>query len=334
MQVMSVLPPTATPAMHAMQGLFTPQATEALLPWQALAAELEAVLQDSSVQVPPRIVMPLPQGGSLFCMPASDAQVAMTKLITFTPANAATARPTIQGDVTIFDIATGQRQLIIDGPTVTARRTAAVSLLAAQHHAPNPSGPLLIIGAGVQGKSHLEAFAAGAGTREVWVASRSLDSVRHLLDHAHALGLQAYAATDLAQAAAHCPNIVTCTNAQAVVLQHAPRPDAFIAAVGAFTPQMVELAPSLCQHIARHGRVLVDTAEALHEAGDLLQAGLDVQSFPTLAQSLARQQSRPAGPVLFKSCGWGGWDLAAARLAARLHRQPLHANDDPPLQEP
>jgi hypothetical protein len=93
---------------------------------------------------------------------------------------------------------------------------------------------------------------------------------------------------------------------------------------------MVELAPSLCQHIARQGQVIVDTAEAVHEAGDLLQAGLDVQSFPTLAQSLARQRPRPAGPVLFKSCGWGGWDLAAARLAARMHRQPLHANDDPP----
>jgi ornithine cyclodeaminase len=86
----------------------------------------------------------------------------------------------------------------------------------------------------VQGKSHLEAFAAGAGTREVWVASRSLDSVRHLLDHAHALGLQAYAATDLAQAAAHCPNIVTCTSAQAVVLQHAPGP----------TPSLLPWAPS------------------------------------------------------------------------------------------
>lgn len=332
MQVMSVVPPTAAPAMPAMQGLFTPQATEALLPWKALAAELEAVLQDPSVQVPPRIVMPLPHGGSLFCMPASDARVAMTKLITFTPANAATVRPTIQGDVTIFDIATGQRQLIIDGPTVTARRTAAVTLLAALRYAPNPSGPLLIVGAGVQGKSHLEAFAAGAGTREVWVASRSLDSVRTLLDHAHALGLQAYAATDLAQAAAHCPNIVTCTSAQAVVLHHAPRPDAFVAAVGAFTPQMVELAPSLCQHIARQGQVIVDTSEAQHEAGDLLQAGLDVHRFPTLAQCLAQQLPRPAGPVLFKSCGWGGWDLAAARLAARMHRQPLHASD-PPHQE-
>lgn len=326
MQVISALSP---PPSSAVQDIFSPESTQALLPWKALAAELEAVLQDSSVQVPPRIVMPLPQGGSLFCMPASDAQVAMTKLITFTPANAAAGRPTIQGDVTIFDIATGQRQLIIDGPSVTARRTAAVSLLAALRYAPNPSGPLLIVGAGVQGKSHLEAFAAGAGTREVWVASRSLDSVRALLDHAHHLGLQAYAATDLEQAAAHCPNIVTCTSAQGVVLHHAPRPDAFVAAVGAFTPQMVELSPALCQHMAREGQVIVDTSEALHEAGDLLQAGLDVRAFPTLAQCLAQQLPRPNGPVLFKSCGWGGWDLAAARLAARMHRQSLHASDPP-----
>ena len=326
MQVISALSP---PPSSAVQDIFSPESTQALLPWKALATELEAVLQDSSVQVPPRIVMPLPQGGSLFCMPASDAQVAMTKLITFTPTNAATARPTIQGDVTIFDITTGQRQLIIDGPSVTARRTAAVSLLAALRYAPNPSGPLLIVGAGVQGKSHLEAFAAGAGTREVWVASRSLDSVRALLDHAHHLGLQAYAATDLEQAAAHCPNIVTCTSAQGVVLHHAPRPDAFVAAVGAFTPQMVELSPALCQHMAREGQVIVDTSEALHEAGDLLQAGLDVRAFPTLAQCLAQQLPRPSGPVLFKSCGWGGWDLAAARLAARMHRQSLHASDPP-----
>jgi ornithine cyclodeaminase len=34
--------------------------------------------------------------------------------------------------VVAFNIATGQRCLVLDGPTVTARRTAAVSLLAAQ----------------------------------------------------------------------------------------------------------------------------------------------------------------------------------------------------------
>ncbi|MDR3003543.1 MAG: delta(1)-pyrroline-2-carboxylate reductase family protein [Acidovorax sp.] len=297
----------------------SPSATAALLPWNALAQELAAVLQDPQAQVPPRIVMPLPQGGSLFCMPASDGQVAMTKLISFTPGNAGTPRPTIQGDVTIFDIATGERRLIVDGPTVTARRTAAVSLLAAQHFAPNPGGPLLIMGAGVQGQSHLDAFAAGVGTQEVWVASRSTASVQALVDHARTLGLQAHAVQDLDQAVAHCPNIVTCTPAQQVVLHHAPRSDAFIAAVGAFTPRMVELAPSLCQHLAGHGQVIVDTSEAEHEAGDLLQAGLDVTSFPTLAHCLRQNLARPKVPVLFKSCGWGGWDLAAARLAARSH---------------
>ena len=38
---------------------------------------------------------------------------------------------------------------------------------------------------------------------------------------------------------------------------------------------MVELGPELCRHVAQHGRVVVDTADALHEAGDLIQAGLE-----------------------------------------------------------
>lgn len=319
------------PASFSTTGSCAPlraEATEALLPWGALVQELAAVAVDVSVQVPPRIVMPLPRGGSLFCMPASDAYTAITKSITFTPDNASGQRPVIQGDVTIFDIATGQRQLIVDGPTVTARRTAAVSLLAAQCYAPQPAAPLLIVGAGIQGAAHLDAFAAAAGTREVWIASRSTHSVDTLLQHAQSLGLKAYAATDLEQAVAHCPNIITCTSAQQIVLQQAPRPDTFIAAVGAFTPLMAELAPSLCQHIARHGHILVDTAEAIHEAGDLLQAGLDVAAFPTLAQCFRQSFPRPSGPVLFKSCGWGGWDLAAARLAIRLHRQQSVARPD------
>lgn len=94
-------------------------------------------LQNSGgVTVPPRIVMPTAADNCLFCMPATDGQVAMTKLISFTPGNAQAGRPTIQGDIVVFDAATGERQLILDGPTVTARRTAAVSLLAARRLAP------------------------------------------------------------------------------------------------------------------------------------------------------------------------------------------------------
>ena len=120
--------------------------------------------------------------------------------------------------------------------------------------------------------------------------------------------------TDADAAARDCPLVVTCTPARHVVLNALPRPDAFIAAVGAFTPQMVELSAAVCRHCASDGRVVVDTPEATHEAGDLIQAGLEVAAFPTLRDVL--QQSLPArGPVLFKSCGWAGWDLAAARTA-------------------
>ncbi len=294
--------------------------TAALLPYPELACELHALLLDDTVQVPARLVQALSGGGSLFVMPALDGRVAITKLITFTPANAGTGRATIQGDVVVFDVASGERRLLLDGPTVTARRTAAVSLLAAQQLAPNPRGPLLIVGAGVQGRAHLEAFAAGLGVREFVIASRSSASARALASHATALGLRAIVIPDPNTALADCPLVATCTPASGVVLYGRPRSDAFLAAVGAFTPAMVELAPALCRHFATMGTIVVDTVDAAHEAGDLLQAGLDVPAFATLRGMLHRAPSTldaARGPVLFKSCGWAGWDLAAARLASR-----------------
>ena len=290
-------------------------ATAARLPYPALAVEIEALLRDDAVQVPPRLVQPLPGGGSLFVMPALDARIAITKLISFTPANAGSGRPTIQGDVVVFDIATGERRLVLDGPTVTARRTAAVSLLAAQKLAPNTKGPLLVVGAGVQGRAHLEAFAAGLGVTEVLIASRSEASARSLAEHARAMSLTARVVADPNPALADCPLVVTCTPASGVVLHALPRADAFIVAVGAFTPKMMELSPALCRHCAESGTVVVDTRDADHEAGDLLQAGLDVARFATLRDVVRGPAMARPGPVLFKSCGWAGWDLAAARLA-------------------
>ena len=289
--------------------------TAARLPYALLVREIARLLTDADVQVPARLVQALPGGGSLFVMPALDSQVAITKLITFTPTNAGSPLATIQGDVVVFDVATGQRKLVLDGPTVTARRTAAVTVLAAQRLASCPQGPLLIVGAGVQGKAHLEAFAEVLHVKEVMLASRSPASTEALALHARTLGLRARIVVDANAALTDCPLAVTCTPANGVVLGTLPRHDAFISAVGAFTPQMVELSPLLCRHVALHGTVFVDTSDAVHEAGDLLQAGLDVTRLATLADVLRLNQRQPGGSVLFKSCGWAGWDLAAARVA-------------------
>jgi 1-piperideine-2-carboxylate/1-pyrroline-2-carboxylate reductase [NAD(P)H] len=291
--------------------------TARALPYPALADAIRALLADATVRVPPRIVQPLAGGGSLFVMPASDSKLAIVKLITFVADNPARNLPAIQGDVMVFDVHDGRRMQVLHGPTVTARRTAAVSLLAAQMLAPAPHGRMLIVGAGVQGRSHLDAFVQGLGVREVRIASRTPASAAMLVAYAKTLGVQAERVNDADEALASCTLVVTCTSAQQIALNRAPRDDAFIAAVGAFTPRMAEWAPEVCRHIASAGRVVVDTRDADHEAGDLLQAGLDVAGFASLADFVGEPMPpvRSAGPVFFKSCGWAGWDLAAARCA-------------------
>ena len=294
----------------------TPEATALALPYPRLARAIAELLLDPQVRVPPRLVQPLPGGGSLFVMPATDARVAITKLITFVADNAGRGLPAIQGDVVVFDAVNGRRTALLDGPTVSARRTAAVTLLAAQHLAPRTDGPLLIVGAGVQGRAHLDAFIDGIGLREVQVASRSAASAEALVQHARQRGLSARRVDDADAALADCPLVVSCTPAQAVCLRGRPRDDAFVAAVGAFTPRMVEWAPEVVRDLAARGTLVVDTRDADHEAGDLLQAGIDVTALPTLGDAVAGRLPRPTrGPVLFKSCGWAGWDLAAARCA-------------------
>jgi 1-piperideine-2-carboxylate/1-pyrroline-2-carboxylate reductase [NAD(P)H] len=295
--------------------------TALALPYAALASEIENLLHDPAVVVPARIVQALPGGGSLFVMPAADAKVAITKLITFIPDNGTRALPSIQGQIVVFDVRTGSPVTIVDGPTVTARRTAAVSLLAARKLAPRTDGPLLVVGAGVQGRSHLEAFHAGLGLQEVWVASRNPANADALVLHARSLGLRSRRVDDADAALAECPLVVSTTSAQQVALRAMPRADAFVAAVGAFTQHMVEWDAAIVCRLAQEGMVVVDTRDADHEAGDLLQAGLDVRELPTLADvvcntaawTTARRRPGKSGPVFFKSCGWGGWDLAAAR---------------------
>ena len=298
-----------------------PQQTADALPYLLLAQEIELLLGDTSVVVPPRLVQRLSDQSSLFVMPASDARLAITKLITWVADNPSRGLPAIQGEVMVFDVRDGKCLCLLDGPTVTAHRTAAVSLLAAQKLAPNPSGKLLLVGAGVQARAHLHAFVQGLGVKEVMVASRTQASAQILVDEAVAMGLQAEIAESADDALADCSLVVTATSAQEVALRARPREDAFVCAIGAFTPTMVEWAADVCTYMAQHGRVFVDTRDADHEAGDLLQAGLDVTQFPAL-QALIRGEVSGAyaqsGPVFFKSCGWAGWDLAAARCVVQL----------------
>jgi ornithine cyclodeaminase len=171
----------------------------------------------------------------------------------------------------------------------------------------------LIVGAGTQGRAHLEAFAEGLGVRETYIVSRTLGHAQALAEQARQRGIQAQALAEPDSVLDRVTLIVTATTSSRPVLPRGIRQDAFVAAVGAYRPEMAELPPALI----RRARLYVDTLEgAQAEAGDLLQAGVDWSTVTPLEAALDGEQAAP-GPVVFKSVGHALWDLAAARAAVR-----------------
>ncbi|SPA10359.1 putative Ornithine cyclodeaminase [Cupriavidus taiwanensis] len=307
-------------------------ATAARLPYPELAqaiADMLAELRDGTAMAPPRIALPVgdaPQGaGTLLVMPARNRELVMTKNITVHPGNPQRGLPSILGEVVVADAHTGVRIAMLDGPTVTGRRTAAVSLLAAQRFAARPDGELLIVGAGVQALTHLEAFVAGLGVRRLWLHSRTRDKAEALAAHARTLGVEAQVAESVAAVLPRVSMVVTVTSSRSPVLPELDsglwRDHHFIAAVGAFRPDMCELPPALCHAAADHGRLLADTLFGIEdEAGDLLQAGIDwaaVQPFESAILQADAIRARTGSPLVFKSVGYALWDLAACVLASR-----------------
>ena len=292
--------------------------TASRLPYLELADAIREVAlarRSGVVQAPPRLALPLAEDGVLLVMPASDAEISITKLVTVHPENVGRGLPTIQGEVVVMEAATGSRLGLLDGTVVTARRTAALSMLAARELAPHPDGPLLVVGAGTQGRSHLEAFREGLGVSEVFIYSRTTESSAALAEHAVGLGMDAVVVPRPEDALGEVTLLVTATTSREPVLPEGVRGDAFVAAVGSFEPEAAELPPAM---ISR-STVVVDTTEgAREEAGDLLQAesvgAFRWESAAALEDAL-RWSERPGGLVVFESVGHALWDLAAAKLA-------------------
>jgi len=299
-------------------------ATADRLPYPALADSIREVAlgaNSGDVQAPPRLALPLQEGGILLVMPASDQDIAITKLVTVHPENPERGLPTIQGEVVVMDSSTGERLGLLEGGVVTARRTAALSMLAARELAPRPEGPLLIVGAGTQGRSHLEAFRTGLGVSRAFICSRSQRSAISLAGHARGLGMEAEAVEGPEEVIGDVSLIVTATTSAEPVVPEEVFEGVFVAAVGSFEPEAAELPPTLVSA----SRVFVDTKEgAKEEAGDLIQAeqaeqaeqagAFDWEDATPLEDAL-RSSERPAGTVVFESVGHALWDLAAARTA-------------------
>ena len=105
--------------------------------------------------VPPRSAARAPSG-LLGAMPGwvADRGLAL-KAVSVFPANGDRGLPTHQGVITLFDEEVGSLLSVMDGEHITAMRTGGGAAVSARLLARSDSTTLTILGAGVQGHSHL-----------------------------------------------------------------------------------------------------------------------------------------------------------------------------------
>jgi ornithine cyclodeaminase len=199
-------------------------------------------------------------------MPAADDAAVGVKLVTLTPSNRAMGLPFVQASYVLFDGDTQAPSVVIDGTELTALRTAAVSGLATRHLARTDAARLVIFGAGVQARAHLEAMRAVRPIAHLTVVSRTPDPAEALVARSREEGV----AADIGgrDAVRDADIVCTCTTAEEPVFDgHLLRSGAHVNAVGAYGPDVRELDTET----VRRARVVVETREvALAEGGDLL----------------------------------------------------------------
>lgn len=237
-------------------------------------------------------------GGSLV-MPGRLDDVVAVKVVSIVPGNPA-------GLVVVFG-ADGSPVGIVDGPAITSIRTAAVCGLATQLLTSDQPKTLAMLGAGAMALDQIEAIRAVRRVDRVLVWSRSEDKAIAL-----ARRVEGEAVADANDAVAQA-DVVSCATpaTQPLFGESAVRSGTHINAVGAFTPDMVEVPGE----VVESAYVVVDDVDAAAaEAGDLIQAGRAPDT--TLSELLAGTRPHIASDVtLFKSVGVAAQDVAAAHMA-------------------
>jgi ornithine cyclodeaminase len=273
--------------------------------------------------VPPRPHYTLPNGGveaTLLLMPAwQPGQALGVKVVSVFPGNTAAGLGAVQGAYLLLDPHTGVPLCLIDGTALTRVRTAAASALAATYLARRDATRLLMVGAGALAPHLIAAHASVRPIHEVRIWNRTPAKAVLLAEALSRPGLHATATTDL-PGAVRWAEVVCCATlsdrplVEGVWLQAGTHLDL----VGGFTPHLREAD----DQALRRARLFVDTREALHEAGDLVQplhTGViqpsDLQGdLFDLARGRVPGREHHREITLFKSVGTALEDLAAAVL--------------------
>src|SRR5262249_21300482 len=243
---------------------FSARSVEAAVPpTRAVEAVRDAFIAygQSEWTMPPKVYVPAYPAGDFRAMPALGAGHALLKWVTSFPGNPARGLPTVTGLVLLSDASDGSLVAVLDAGAVTALRTGAAAVLAAETLGRRDAETTAVIGAGVNGSSVAKTFLARGRRVMLW----DVDEHRA---RATADELGADVASSREQAlAAHVVATVT-PGHEIVFVEGSLQPGQHVSLMGADGPGKAEIAIDELVHT----RVFCDDwAQASHN-GDLVHA--------------------------------------------------------------
>ena len=260
---------------------FSGQLVEAAVsPERALEAVREAFVAYARGEwtMPPKVYVPAYPAGDFRAMPALGGGHALLKWVTSFPGNPAQGLPTVMGLVLLSDASNGALRAVLDAAAVTALRTGAAAVLAAETLGRRSAETAAVVGAGVNGVAAARTFIARG--REVGLYDVDRDRAEQAAAEigARAVDRDEALAADL---------LVTMTPGHELLLPEGSlRPGQHVSLMGADGPGKAEIAVG---ELVR-AQVFADDWEQASHNGELVHA--------VEAGALKRDQVTELGAVL------------------------------------
>lgn len=278
---------------------------------EALRTALVAIA-DGTASVPPRIAARGPLG-LLGAMPGYVPGLGMAaKLITIFPDPRRPGRSAHRGLVAAFDERDGRLIAALDAEPVTARRTAATSVLAFRTLARPESRHVTVIGTGTQGAAHLELL-----TRDpeltITLAGRDQGRVAELAER-----FSVRAATSVEAAVRGADAVLCCTGARSpVIWREWLALGTYVGSVGGSDGPEIDSATVGAARLFAEwpGAALAAPPAGAHELQAADGARITLLGDVLAGRKPGRRDSEEL--TLFKSTGHAALDVAAAAVAVR-----------------
>ncbi len=294
--------------------VFTGRQVEAAVsPVRAVEAVREAFTAHARGEwtMPPKVYVTNYPAGDFRAMPALGGGHALLKWVTSFPGNPERGLPTVTGLVLVSDAETGELRAVLDAAAVTALRTGAAAVLAAETLGRGGAASAAVVGAGVNGRAAARTFLARGRAVALW----DVDGTR-CRRVAEELGADVAASRGEALAA---DLLVTVTPGHEVLLGDGSlRPGQHVSLMGADGPGKAEAADG---ELAR-ARLFADDWEQASHGGELahaVEAGLvrreDVTALGDVLAGSAAGRSSDDEITAFDSTGLAIQDLAIALTA-------------------